>query len=62
MLATLARDERARGVGFSVGITQLHDAIGSIDDVIGVADQQMYEAKAAKRGTVAGAAVVDATG
>ena len=47
--ATLERDERARGVGFSAGITQLHASIGSIDDVLGVADQQMYEAKAAKR-------------
>jgi len=50
--ATLARDERARGVGFSAGVTQLHDAIGSIDDVLGVADQRMYEAKAAKRRAV----------
>jgi diguanylate cyclase (GGDEF)-like protein len=50
VLATLQLDERARGVGFSAGITQLHDAIGSIDDVLGVADRHMYEAKAAKRG------------
>ena len=46
---SLERDERTRGVGFSAGITQLHASIGSIDDVLGVADQQMYEAKAAKR-------------
>lgn len=52
---TLALDERSRGVGFSAGITQLHDSIGSIDDVLGVADQQMYEAKAAKRGAVVAA-------
>jgi diguanylate cyclase (GGDEF)-like protein len=62
VLATLARDERARGVGFSVGITQLHDAIGSIDDVLGVADQQMYVAKAAKRRTSPSAAIVEAPG
>jgi diguanylate cyclase (GGDEF)-like protein len=51
--ASLERNERARGVGFSAGITQLHASIGSIDDVLGVADQQMYEAKAAKRGSAA---------
>jgi len=61
VLTTLGRDERARGVGFSVGITQLHDAIGSIDDVMGVADRQMYEAKAAKRAVVPAPVAIDAT-
>lgn len=51
--ASLERDERTRGVGFSAGVTQLHASIGSIDDVLGVADQQMYEAKAAKRASAA---------
>jgi diguanylate cyclase (GGDEF)-like protein len=58
--ATLAIDERSRGVGFSAGITQLHDSIGSIDDVLGAADQQMYEVKAAKRGAGAAPPIVAA--
>jgi diguanylate cyclase (GGDEF)-like protein len=56
---SLLRDERARGVGFSAGITQLHASIGSIDDVLGVADQRMYEAKAAKRRPAAELAPAD---
>jgi len=56
---SLLGDERARGVGFSAGITQLHASIGSIDDVLGVADQRMYEAKAAKRRPAAELAPAD---
>ena len=36
------------GVGFSIGVIQLHNAVGSIDDLLGMADERMYEAKAAK--------------
>lgn len=57
--STLEGDERARGVSFSAGITQLHASIGSIDDVLGVADQQMYEAKAAKRAATQAPAAAD---
>ena len=37
------------GVGFSVGIIQLDQAVGSIDDLVGKADELMYEAKNAKK-------------
>ncbi len=36
------------GVDFSVGIIQLDHAVGSIDDLVGKADELMYEAKHAK--------------
>ena len=37
------------GIGFSVGVIQLDRAVGSIDDLVGRADELMYEAKQAKR-------------
>jgi diguanylate cyclase (GGDEF)-like protein len=40
----------AGGIGFSVGVIQLDRAVGSIDDLVGRADELMYEAKQAKRG------------
>jgi diguanylate cyclase (GGDEF)-like protein len=37
------------GVAFSVGIIQLDQVVGSIDDLVGKADELMYEAKHAKQ-------------
>jgi diguanylate cyclase (GGDEF)-like protein len=37
------------GIRFSVGVIQLDRAVGSIDDLLGRADELMYEAKQAKR-------------
>lgn len=42
------------GVGFSLGVIELHNAVGSIDDLLAMADEKMYAAKAAKRGFVGG--------
>jgi diguanylate cyclase (GGDEF)-like protein len=56
VLHRLAEDPHAMGVGFSIGVIQLHNAVGSIDDLLGLADERMYEAKAAKkRAATAGA-------
>jgi diguanylate cyclase (GGDEF)-like protein len=56
VLNRLAEDPHAMGVGFSIGVIQLHNAVGSIDDLLGLADERMYEAKAAKkRAATAGA-------
>lgn len=38
-----------RGIGFSVGIIELDQAVGSIDDLLSRADELMYAAKEAKR-------------
>jgi PleD family two-component response regulator len=38
-----------RHVGFSAGIVELHDAVGSVDDLMGVADAKMYADKAERR-------------
>ncbi|MEO8477409.1 MAG: GGDEF domain-containing protein, partial [Actinomycetota bacterium] len=52
VLNALAADPRSMGVGFSVGVIQLHNAVGSIDDLLSLADERMYAAKTAlKRGT-----------
>jgi diguanylate cyclase (GGDEF)-like protein len=39
----------AGGIGFSVGIIQLDQVVGSIDDLVGKADELMYTAKHAKK-------------
>jgi diguanylate cyclase (GGDEF)-like protein len=44
--------EASRGVSFSVGIVELHQAIGSIDDLLGAADERMYAEKAARHSPV----------
>lgn len=44
----IAREPRVLGVGFSVGVVQLERLIGSIDDLVGRADELMYESKLAK--------------
>ena len=38
-----------RGISFSVGVIQLDRAVGSIDDLLGRADEKMYAAKQAKQ-------------
>jgi diguanylate cyclase (GGDEF)-like protein len=38
-----------RHVSFSAGIVELHDAVGSVDDLMGVADAKMYADKAERR-------------
>ena len=45
----LAADPRSMGVGFSIGIVELHNAVGSVDDLLGLADERMYAAKSAKK-------------
>ena len=61
VLIRLAGDPAAMGVGFSIGVIELHNAVGSIDDLLSAADERMYAAKAAKKrapsegGTEAGA-------
>ena len=49
--AMLDEAEGARGVGFSVGVVELHKTVGSIDDLLGLADEKMYADKAARRRT-----------
>ena len=49
VLIRLADDPAAMGVGFSIGVIQLHNTVGSIDDLLGAADERMYTAKAAKK-------------
>ena len=48
VLDHLTHDPAALGVGFSAGIVQLDGLIGSIDDLVGKADELMYEDKLAK--------------
>jgi diguanylate cyclase (GGDEF)-like protein len=55
VLIRLADDDRSMGVGFSIGVIQLHHAVGSIDDLLGMADERMYAAKAAKKRASIGA-------
>jgi diguanylate cyclase (GGDEF)-like protein len=45
----LGRAPGMRHVGFSAGIVELHDAVGSVDDLMGVADAKMYADKAERR-------------
>ena len=40
--------EASRGISFSVGVIELDRAVGSIDDLLGRADEKMYAAKQAK--------------
>jgi diguanylate cyclase (GGDEF)-like protein len=49
-LARVSRDLSAtHGISFSVGVIELDRAVGSIDDLLGRADEKMYAAKQAKR-------------
>lgn len=45
----LTASPRAMGIGFSAGIIQLDKAVGSVDDLLAKADEQMYEVKVGKR-------------
>jgi diguanylate cyclase (GGDEF)-like protein len=45
----LAGAPEAMGIGFSAGVIQLDRAVGSIDDLLAKADEQMYEVKVGKR-------------
>jgi diguanylate cyclase (GGDEF)-like protein len=45
-----AEREESRGVGFSAGIVELHQRVGSIDDLLSLADGLMYADKAARKG------------
>jgi diguanylate cyclase (GGDEF)-like protein len=45
----LTVNETARGISFSVGIVELHRAVGSIDDLLGAADERMYADKSARQ-------------
>jgi diguanylate cyclase (GGDEF)-like protein len=47
--ALLSEAPGARGVGFSIGVVELHKTVGSIDDLLGLADEKMYADKAARR-------------
>jgi len=58
----LAGAPEAMGIGFSAGVIQLDRAVGSIDDLLAKADEQMYEVKVGKRHATDAAPATNAVG
>lgn len=58
----LAGAPEVMGIGFSAGVIQLDRAVGSIDDLLAKADEQMYEVKIGKRHATDAAPVTNPVG